>query len=108
LVTSVTRIVAEVPRTQLDYLRSLGAGELRVMWEGVVRGTLDRTLDAVRQNVAMGWSMITMVEGIARSDGGIGALLLNQNKHFRLGEVYAVLFVILAVGLAIDFSMGAL
>lgn len=108
LVTAVARIVAEIPRTQLDYVRSLGASELRVMWEVVVRGTLDRTLDAVRQNVAMGWSMITMVEGIARSDGGVGALLLNQNKHFRLAEVYAVLLVILAVGLAIDLVMGAL
>jgi len=108
LVTAVARIVDEIPRTQLDYVRSLGASEPRVMWEVVVRGTLDRTLDAVRQNVAMGWSMITMVEGIARSDGGVGAMLLNQNKHFRLAEVYAVLIVILVVGLLIDFTMGAL
>jgi NitT/TauT family transport system permease protein len=108
LVTSLARIVAEIPRSRIDYVRSLGATEPRVVWETVVRGTLDRTIDAVRQNVAMGWSMITMVEGIARSDGGVGALLLNQNKHFRLAEVYAVLSVILAVGLAIDFSMGAL
>jgi NitT/TauT family transport system permease protein len=108
LVTAVARIVDEIPRSQLDYVRSLGASEPRVMWEVVVRGTLDRTLDAVRQNVAMGWSMITMVEGISRSDGGVGAMLLNQNKHFRLAEVYAVLIVILVVGLLIDFSMGAL
>jgi NitT/TauT family transport system permease protein len=108
LVTAVARIVDEIPRSQLDYVRSLGASEPRVMWEVVVRGTLDRTLDAVRQNVAMGWSMITMVEGISRSDGGVGAMLLNQNKHFRLAEVYAVLIVILVVGLLIDFLMGAL
>jgi len=108
LVTAVARIVAEVPRSQLDYVRSLGASEARVVWECVVRGTLDRTLDAVRQNVAMGWSMITMVEGIARSDGGVGALLLDENKHFRLAEVYAVLFVVLVVGLLIDVGMGAL
>ena len=108
LVTSLARIVAEIPRSQIDYVRSLGASEPRVIWETVVRGTLDRTIDAVRQNVAMGWSMITMVEGIARSDGGVGALLLNQNKHFRLAEVYAVLVVILLVGLVIDYGMGAL
>ena len=108
LVTSLARIVAEIPTSQIDYVRSLGASEPRVIWETVVRGTLDRTIDAVRQNVAMGWSMITMVEGIARSDGGVGALLLNQNKHFRLAQVYAVLFVILLVGLLIDAAMGAL
>lgn len=108
LVTSLVRITDEIPRSQIDYVRSLGASEPRVIWETVVRGTLDRTIDAVRQNVAMGWSMITMVEGISRSDGGVGALLLNQNKHFRLAEVYAVLVVILLVGLVIDYGMGAL
>jgi NitT/TauT family transport system permease protein len=108
LVTSLARIVAEIPRSQIDYVRSLGATEPRVIWETVIRGTLDRTIDAVRQNVAMGWAMITMVEGIARSDGGVGALLLNQNKHFRLAEVYAVLVVILLVGLVIDYGMGVL
>ncbi|MDB5214699.1 MAG: Urea carboxylase-related transporter, permease protein, partial [Myxococcaceae bacterium] len=61
LVTALARIVAEIPRSQIDYVRSLGASEPRVIWETVVRGTLDRTIDAVRQNVAMGWSMITMV-----------------------------------------------
>jgi NitT/TauT family transport system permease protein len=108
LVTSLARIVREIPASQIDYVRSLGATEPRIIWETVVRGTLDRTIDAVRQNVAMGWSMITMVEGIARSDGGVGALLLNQNKHFRLAEVYAVLVVILLVGLVIDYGMSAL
>jgi NitT/TauT family transport system permease protein len=108
LVTALVRIVREIPTAQIDYVRSLGASEARVVWETVVRGTLDRTIDAVRQNVAMGWSMITMVEGISRSDGGVGALLLNQNKHFRLAEVYAVLVAILLVGLLIDHGMGAL
>ena len=108
LVTALARIVAEIPVSQIEYVRSLGASEPRVIWETVVRGTLDRTIDAVRQNVAMGWSMITMVEGIARSDGGVGALLLNQNKHFRLAEVYAILVVILLVGLLIDQAMRVL
>jgi NitT/TauT family transport system permease protein len=106
--TAMARIVAEIPTAELDQMRVLGASNLRIVWEVVVRGTLDRALDALRQNVAMGWSMITMVEGISRSEGGIGALLLNQEKHFKLAHVYAVLVVVLAVGLLIDWSMGAL
>lgn len=106
LVTAVARIVDEVPRAEIDQMRVLGASDARVAWEVIVRGTLDRTLDAVRQNLAMGWSMITMVEGISRSDGGIGALILNQNKHFHLAEVYAVLGAVLVVGLLLDHAMG--
>jgi NitT/TauT family transport system permease protein len=107
-VTAMAQVVMEIPREQFDHLRVLGASELRILWEVVVRGTLDRALDTTRQNLAMGWAMITMVEGISRAEGGIGALILNQNKHFHLAEVYAVLIAILVMGLLLDYAMGAL
>jgi NitT/TauT family transport system permease protein len=107
-VTSMAQIVVEIPRAEFDYMRVLGASELRILWEVVVRGTLDRALDVLRQNVAMGWAMITMVEGISRAEGGVGALILNENKHFLLAEVYAILVVILFVGLLMDYGMGVL
>jgi NitT/TauT family transport system permease protein len=107
-VTSMAEIVLEIPRSEFDHMRVLGASEATIVWEVVVRGTLDRALDVLRQNVAIGWSLITMVEGISRAEGGIGALILNENKHFRLAEVYAILVVILVVGLMIDYGMGIL
>jgi NitT/TauT family transport system permease protein len=56
----------------------------------------------------MGWTMITMVEGNTRAEGGLGALILNQSKHFRLAEVYAILLLILFVGLLLDYAFGVL
>ena len=107
-VTSMAETVLEIPRSEFDHMRVLGASELLIVWEVVVRGTLDRALEVLRQNVAIGWSMITMVEGISRAEGGIGALILNENKHFRLEDVYALLLVILLVGLGIDALVGLL
>ncbi len=107
-VTSMAQVVVEIPRAEFDYMRVLGASEGRIVWEVVVRGTLDKALDVLRQNVAMGWAMITMVEGISRAEGGIGAMILNENKHFLLAEVYAILFVILLLGLTMDYAMGVL
>jgi NitT/TauT family transport system permease protein len=107
-ITSMAQIVIEIPREQFDHMRVLGASELRILWEVVVLGTLDKALDVTRQNVAMGWAMITMVEGISRAEGGIGAMILNENKHFRLAEVYAILLVILLLGLLMDYGMGVL
>jgi NitT/TauT family transport system permease protein len=106
-VTSMAQVVVEIPREQFDYLRALGASELRILWEVVIRGTLDKAFDVTRQNIAMGWTMITMVEGISRAEGGLGALILNQSKHFRLAEVYAILLLILFVGLLLDYAFGA-
>ena len=39
---------------------------------------------------------------------GIGAMLLNQNKHFHIAEVFAIQIVILTVGIAQDYAIGAL
>jgi NitT/TauT family transport system permease protein len=107
-VTSMAQVVIEIPRAEFDHMRVLGSSEPRIFWEVVVRGTLDRALDVLRQNLAMGWAMITMVEGISRAEGGIGAMILNQNKHFMLAEVYAILLVILLLGLVMDYGMGVL
>ncbi|HWN68089.1 MAG TPA: ABC transporter permease subunit [Haliangium sp.] len=107
-VTSMAQVVIEIPREQFDHMRALGAGEVRTLWEVVVLGTADKALDVMRQNVAIGWTLITMVEGISRSEGGLGAMILNQNKHFRLAEVYAILIVILVVGLLLDYAIALL
>lgn len=107
-ITSMAQVILEIPRVQFDHMRVLGASEVRIVWEVVVRGTLDRALDVLRQNVAMGWAMITMVEGISRAEGGVGAMILNENKHFLLAEVYAILLVILLLGLLMDYLMVVL
>jgi NitT/TauT family transport system permease protein len=107
-VTAMAQVVIEIPREQFDQMRALGAGEVRTLWEVVILGTADKAFDVMRQNVAIGWTLITMVEGISRSEGGLGAMILNQNKHFRLAEVYAILIVILVVGLLLDYAIALL
>ena len=56
----------------------------------------------------MGWMMLTLVEGISRSEGGVGAMLLNQNKHFHLSAVFAIQLTILFLGLGQDYAIGLL
>lgn len=105
-VTSMAAVVAEIPRERFDYARTLRMGEWRVVWEVVVLGTADQALEVLRQNAAIGWMMLTMVEGIARSEGGVGALLLNQEKHFRLAQVFAIQLTIVGLGLLQDYGLG--
>ncbi len=105
-VTSMMDVVAQVPKNKFDLARTLRMGEWRVVWEVIVLGRADAAFDMLRQNAAMGWMMLTMVEGISRSEGGIGALLLNQNKHFRLEGVFAIQICILILGLFQDYAIG--
>src|SRR6185503_21144761 len=105
-VTSMADVVAAIPKENFDHARTLRMGEWRVVWEVVVRGTGDKAMELLRQNAAIGWMMLTMVEGISRSEGGIGAMLLNQNKHFHLAEVFAIQIMILLIGLFQDYALG--
>ncbi len=107
-VTSMAAVVQQIPKESFDQARTLRMGEWRSTWEVVVLGTLDQAFEVLRQNAAIGWMMLTMVEGISRSEGGIGAMLLNQNKHFRLPEVFAIQLVILVVGIGQDYAIGLL
>jgi NitT/TauT family transport system permease protein len=100
--------VKAIPLERYDYARALGMSEWRVVWEVVVLGTLDRALSVLRQNAAMGWMLLTTVETLVRSEGGVGVLLANQSKHLQLASVAALQLVIFAIGLLQDYALGGL
>jgi NitT/TauT family transport system permease protein len=110
-VMMVTAMLAEVraitPET-VDHCKTLGMQHWRITYELVLLGKADRFLDLVRQNAAIGWTLLTMVEGLTRSQGGIGALLLNQNRYFQLSGVFAIQITILVYGIAQDHLLGQL
>jgi NitT/TauT family transport system permease protein len=105
-VTGMADVINGIPKEQFDLARTLRMGEWRVVWEVIVLGQIDQVFDVLRQNAAMGWMMLTMVEGIVRSEGGIGTILLDQNHHFRLAAVFAIQLTILLLGLLQDYGIG--
>jgi NitT/TauT family transport system permease protein len=100
--------VRAIPLERYDYARALGMSEWRIVWEVVVLGTLDKSFDILRQNAAMGWMLLTTVETLVRSEGGVGVLLANQSKHLQLASVAALQLVIFAVGMLQDYALGAI
>lgn len=106
LTRSTIDIVKGIPQSDIDYARSLHLSGWRLTWELIIRGRSADMLDLVRQNAAIGWTLLAMVEGITRSEGGIGALLLNQNKYFNLSAVFAIQLTILGYGLLQDVGLS--
>lgn len=104
--TSMAAVVAEIPKEKFDHARTLKMGQWHVVWEVVIRGSFDKMLEAIRQNAAMSWMMLTMVEGVVRAEGGVGTMLLDQNKHFHLSAVFALILVVLIVGTLQDYALG--
>jgi NitT/TauT family transport system permease protein len=100
--TTMIDVVASATTAEFDQTRSLRMSPARAVWEVIVRGRLDQTFDAFRQNAAMGWMMLTMVEGLVRFEGGMGVLMLNESKYRNLEAVFAVQLTVLAVGILQD------
>lgn len=107
-VTSMEDVMKTIPKEVYDLARVLHMSRWRVVWEVVVLGQFDKVFDVIRQNAAMSWMMLTLVEGIVRSEGGIGTVLLDQNHHFRLSAVFAIQLMILFCGVMQDYGFGFL
>lgn len=108
LTRSTVDEIKSIPSESIDYARSLGLRGWRITYEIGVRGSLHVMLDLLRQNAAVGWTLIVLVEGLVRSEGGIGALLLVNGKYFNLSGVFAIQLTILAYGIIQDIALNAL
>jgi NitT/TauT family transport system permease protein len=105
LVTSLHDVVESIPREEFDHARTLRMGPWTSVFEVVILGRMDAVLDMVRQNAAMGWVMLTMVEGLVRFEGGLGAMMLTEDKHIRLAAVFAIQLIVLLIGVLQDWAI---
>ncbi len=100
--TSMIDVVSSTTQQEYDHTKTLRMGRWRGVWEVVVRGKLDQTFDALRQNAAIGWMSLTMVEGLVRFEGGVGVIMLNESKYRNLAPIFAVQLTVLLVGIFQD------
>ena len=107
-ITSMSSVVANIPREEFDHARSLRMSNWRSVFEVIILGKADQAIEVLRQNAAIGWMMLTMVEGLVRSEGGVGTLMLNEGKHFHLDAVFAIQLTILSVGWIQDKILGGI
>ena len=101
-ITSMVDIVASTTREEYDHTRTLRMSRWRGVLEVVILGKADLAFDALRQNAAIGWMMLTMVEGLVRYEGGVGVIMLNESKYRNLAAVFAAQLTVLFVGVVQD------
>lgn len=106
--TNSIGVIANIRQETIDYARTLRLDGWRLSYEIAFRGKLPDALDIIRQNAAIGWTLLSMVEGLVRSDGGIGAMLLNHSKHLHLSSIFAIQLTILGYGILQDYALKAL
>ena len=104
--TSFLSVIINIDRQEYELCKTLGYNNWQTLYEVIIVGKADQVFEILRQNFAISWLMITMVEGLSMSEGGIGSLLIKYNKYNDLTNVIALQLVIFLIGLCFDFLLG--
>lgn len=104
-VTSFLSVIVNIHQQEYDLCKTLGYNNWRTLYEVIIVGKADKVLEIIQQNFAIAWLMITMVEGVSMSEGGIGTLLIKYNKYNDLTKVLALQIVIFLLGLLFDYLL---
>lgn len=105
--TSFLAVIINIDKQEYELCKTLGYNNWQTLYEVIIVGKADQVFEILRQNFAISWLMITMVEGLSMSEGGIGSLLIKYNKYNDLTNVIALQVLIFSIGLCFDFLLGS-
>lgn len=106
--TSFISTIGGIEEYRYNHARTLRFGQWKTLWEVVILGKLSDLIELMKQNFAIAWMLLTMVEGLVRSEGGIGVELLEANKYLHLDDIFAIQLLILTIGILLDYGITAL
>lgn len=105
-VLSLLSVIDSIQQKEYDLCKTLGMNNWETLWELIIVGRLDQTIETIRANFAISWLMITMVETYSMSDGGIGVMLYKFNRFNQLDNIFALQFIIFGIGIMFDYLLA--
>lgn len=105
-VTSLIHVISQIDKQEYELCKTLRYNSWQTLYEVVIIGRLDQTIEVIRQNFAICWLMIVMVEGTSQSQGGLGVMLFYGNKVNNLTTILSLQIVILLIGIGLDLLLG--
>jgi NitT/TauT family transport system permease protein len=107
-VTSMISVIKNITNSsegqqELNHARTMRMNDWEVFLEVIVLGRMDTAFEMLRQCFAIVWVMLTAVETIAQSGGGIGVLLYKQQRTLSFEMIWAIQLTVMAVGILMDY-----
>jgi len=106
--SSLLAVIDRIRQNEFDMCQTLKYTRWQTMFELIIYGRAEATLEAIRLNFAMAWMLITMVESLSMSSGGVGVMLFKYNKYNQLAPIFALQIVIFLLGVGFDYSLSKL
>lgn len=108
MIDGAVNIALSVTKDDVNYAKSLRLSRWQIFRELIIYSKLPLFFIMAISNFAMAWMLLASVENIAKSSGGIGVILAESNKYFKLENIYAIQILILFVGISVDYLFNLL
>ncbi len=102
LIPIVVQRVKTVQKVYIQTVYTLGATNWQTIKTVYLPSVLSKISDDIRVLVAISWTYIIAAEMVNSSEGGIGALIWKKARQAEIDKVFAILIVIVIVGILQD------
>jgi len=102
LLPVIIQRIDEVKDVYLKTVYTLGASNWWTIRTVYFPSVLSRLFDDIRILTAISWTYIIVVETINANGGGIGALIYNARRFARMNELFALIILIIVIGIIQD------
>ena len=108
-VTSMVQIVASPENNQYyDLGKTLRMNRWQNIYRVIIKGKISEVFVVIKQNFAICWLMITMVEGLSMSEGGIGAFIAKNSRTADISVIFAYQTALLLLGVFFDWFFDSI
>lgn len=101
LIPVVVQRIDEVQSVYLHTVYTLGASAWQTVRSVYIPYVMSKLIDDVRVLTAISWTYITIAEMLNKS-GGIGELIWEAKRQSRIDKAFAVLLIIIIIGILQD------
>jgi NitT/TauT family transport system permease protein len=101
LLPIVVQRINEVEKVYIQAAQTLGGSKWQIIRHVFIPAVLSKLFDDIKVIVAISWTYIIIAE-MVNSTGGIGAMIFKSARQSRTEEVFALLGVIILIGIIQD------
>ena len=98
----VVQRINEVKDVYLKTVYTIGATDWQTIWSVYIPSVFSKLIDDIRILTAISWTYIVVIETINSEEGGLGALTWTSRRLSKPENVYALLILIIIIGIIQD------
>lgn len=106
MVDGAVGIALSVTKDDVSYAKTLRLSRWEIFRELIILSKLPIFFSMAISNFAIAWMLLSSIENLIKSSGGIGVVMAESQKYFHLEEVYAIQILILLTGITVDFALN--